>query len=1096
MNTKSTDGLPNYRNFDNEADKPFYAAYLNTAVQNVYIILKDISGKLEQDFSGDDNQMFTCKLLEELKDNHRPELTQKTIEKLNRHFSFLNYLARNHAYNRSSDKAAEPTHEDYHEILISWGRLLLDYRNFYSHAEHTPVLKNSFVLDGMYVLYDADWQKFRERKTLEVNETEHLIRLGENGEKPSFHYSFTNETGELSQNGFLFFLCLWLGKKDSQELLKKHKGFKRGESKSQKATLEKFTWFGISIPQPRLSSDNSIQALFMDIANELKRCPAELFSLLDEKDRQNFKALEVQEDDVTGEYQGSGELKRRHNRFYYFALRYLDTRFKHLKFHIDLGNYCYKSYEQEIEEEARKRRWIRRMTAFGNLTDFNEENCPQEWKDRLQKKDDTVKNDTYIIETTPHYHFDAGSDVKTIGMKWIKTYDKNNVWPTILPVDETGTEPKPRNEPPDYWLSLYELPAMAFYQLLYETGMAGYTAEEVIHNYTQKVNAFLAEIQSGRISAELTREALIDVLDKRGLYIQNLPKAVIGYLLARPAKSLEKRARERLERMIAENNQMLDRVKRQKKHYQTRPGSKDYVAMKSGHMADFLARDMICLQKPVLQEKGKANSTEFQVLQAKLALFGKNKETLADTFRLCNLIGSSNPHPFLSKIDGRRCNGLLDFYTCYLEHREGWFKQCLHEKKYSDYHFLKLRNEHPDISALLKRQREAVMNLPRGLFRESIYEALKKSERTGEWATELGKKDRVNTAYIINEYFRQIRQDDSQEFYGYKRSYDLLNRLYDERKPKDRNPVSPVWYTVRELEAKSMEIKQKLEEKIQKKVRTKPQNEARIIHNYRKQYREFVENEKQIRLYQVCDKVLFMMLDHLYQKGDFLFDEKEKHTLEVSEQYKLREIKPHAEKSLLSEQVTAKLGFHYSEKSENKKALPLEYYKTIIREHVQVKNYGDFRRFLKDRRIPGLLPYISVDEICYEALQRELEEYSISRGEFLDAMIKFEKTVIQKYGIRRESTKAYIDHRTILNCVQGLSEEKKKQMNKFRNAFCHGQYPDPGFFREMVNGNDFNRLKEYRSGAQEVRNCSVIVQLKNRALTYYNEAIDMMNFNP
>jgi hypothetical protein len=34
---------PNYKRFNFESDKPFFAAYLNTAKQNVFIILRDIS---------------------------------------------------------------------------------------------------------------------------------------------------------------------------------------------------------------------------------------------------------------------------------------------------------------------------------------------------------------------------------------------------------------------------------------------------------------------------------------------------------------------------------------------------------------------------------------------------------------------------------------------------------------------------------------------------------------------------------------------------------------------------------------------------------------------------------------------------------------------------------------------------------------------------------------------------------------------------------------------------------------------------------------------------------------------------------------------
>ena len=80
----------------------------------------------------------------------------------------------------------------------------------------------------------------------------------------------------------------------------------------------------------------------MDMLNELKRCPKELYPLLSKEDKEKFIPKDFNDEEYdTDEYESVPELKRKDNRFNYFALRYLDNSFEHLKFYIDLGNYCF-----------------------------------------------------------------------------------------------------------------------------------------------------------------------------------------------------------------------------------------------------------------------------------------------------------------------------------------------------------------------------------------------------------------------------------------------------------------------------------------------------------------------------------------------------------------------------------------------------------------------------------------------------------------------------------------------------------------------------------------------------------------------------------
>ncbi len=1096
---------PNYKKFNRQGDNSFYAAYLNTAKQNIFLILRDISDKLglEFDKTDDDNMLKkNSAIWTMLEENQKPELSKKIIDRLEHQFSFAKQLALNHAREKAEreDEVEENDRkvvvagpEDYYEVLQLWISQLLDYRNYYSHAKHKPIEMDVAIIDGMRVLFDTDWKPFKERFGFSDSDVKHLERRGEKGrEKRNFKYAFMDKHG-LTEKGFLYFVCLWLEKKDAQEFLKKHEGFKRSELIYEKATLERYTWFRTRIPQPRLVSDRSEQGLFMDMINELKRCPKPLHDLLSEADKDKFKPQEFNGEAYEEEgYELIPTLTRHSNRFYHFALCFLDQSTNHLKFHVDLGNYCFHSYDQIIDDEPRKRRWIKRMTGFGNLADFDDTNRPAAWGEKFPDPTEVEKPETYITETTPHYHFDGEGDVKNIGLKWIETYDKNKIWPDVTVADEDEGNARPKTEAPDFWLSLYELPALVFYQMLHlqDNTRVKVSVEQVIHDYKKRIGQFLSEVANGSITPDHTAEMLAAELEKRNLHTSYVPKAVVKYLLKKESKSHDEKAVIRLNELIAETERLQSKVKRQAQHYQKKTSSKDYVAMKSGEMADFLARDMIRLQKPVEQDQGKANSTEFQVLQAKLAYFGQSKGTLKSTFALCNLIDAPNAHPFLNKIAVEKYHGILDFYIEYLHQRISYFKLCLLDKKYNTYHFLKLGEVDKSIQTLISRQQAAVMNLPRGLFKKPILDALLSSNESRELGKRLKAEPRANVAYIIQSYFEEVRKDASQDFYGYKRNYPLLDKLYDTKRPSDRNKKEQFYLKGEELDQKKEEIKQKLEEKIAKHIKVNKVHNAtdqdRVRDNYHKAYKAFTDNEKQIRLYKNCDMVLFMMTDHMYRHGDFLYDrvkkEKQAPLIQMEGNYQLRSIQPNAEKSLLSLQMdSVSLHVYYPEKTK-------EHCKTIVKEGLKVKNYGDFRGFLKDRRLYSLLPYLAAEEIQFAALQKEFEEFHKSRVEVFEAILSFERAVMMKYHPQAEDGYDFVNHKIILGAVPTLTEESKETMVALRNAYCHSEYPDVEKFRHLVEGSDFNALGSYAKEHPEVMEKSIIGQLKKIAIKSYNEA--------
>lgn len=1065
-----------YRQFDNPEDKAFYAAYLNTAKQNIFIILRDLSERLGLEFRDNDDKMLSAMFWSKLSVNDE-EFSQRIIDHLHHHFRFLKSVTLNYARFRTDNLLATALPEDYHFVLKKWINQLIAYRNYYTHVAHDPICMDPQVIYDMRGLYYAEWKEFKKQKNLTDTDVAHLHGLDKKGhEKPGFLYAFRNDKG-LTEKGLLYFTCLWLEKRSGQELLKKHYGFKDSRERSQKATLEKFTRWSAYVPKPKITSDHSTQSLFLDMVNELQRCPKALFDQLQKTHQQIFERAAEDETEELDGYENKPILLRKQNRFFYFALRYLDRSFEHLKFHIDLGNACFNSYDQRIAEKDWKRQWMHRITGFGNLTDFTNR-VPESWKHLQAKPGEQATRKTYITETTPHYHFDPASEVMTIGMKWVEHYDPAAAWP-LVKTDINGEILKPKNEAPDFWLSLYELPAMVFYQWLHLTAptRVHLTAEAIIKQHQKNIGLFFSELKTLAHANSIRREELDTLLAKHHLEIGWVPKPIIKCILDQSQPTSHMKATNRLKEMMRENSELLDRLSRRKEHHQARTSSKDYLPMKSGHMADFLARDMIQLQPAINQDQGKANSTEFQVLQSQLAFFGRYRDQLQETFALCNLTATSNPHPFLHKVEERKCRGIFEYYQSYLQERGRFLQECAESPNPEQLHFLSIKPQR-DLDKIIEGQLSAVMNLPRGLFKQPIINALKSKETTRPLAIKLQAMNRCNVAYIIQSYFHEIQQDQSQPYYNYPREYKLLNKLYDPRPNPLKGKPPHLSYSPQQLTQLQEDIALRLKISIEKDItKNKRKGAERIKEKWHKLFKVFTENEKQIRLYQNGDQVLWLTAQQLYQN---LEEDSAKHQtpLTMEGDFLLGEITPETQKGILN--MTVRVSVPIKTRSGHSKQ--------IINPTLKIKNYGNFRALLKDRRVAGMLSFVSADEIAESAIRRELEWFEQVRVPILQHIHVLEKVVIEKYNLQKNKN-GYISHDEILGYVPGLSKQMKNLLNEFRNMVCHSQYPELEVFKGLIAGADFNDLQHYKKENPAIKEKSIASQLLKLANHNYHETI-------
>ncbi len=480
-------------------------------------------------------------------------------------------------------------------------------------------------------------------------------------------------------------------------------------------------------------------------------------------------------------------------------------------------------------------------------------------------------------------------------------------------------------------------------------------------------------------------------------------------------------------------------------------GKEGWVEIKAGKLADFLATDMLRLQASVDTDKDgkktgkdKLTGLNYQILQAHLAFFGRDKQLLPQLFEQSKLISSDNPHPFLHKINANDYKDIVGFYQAYLNERLKYFERCEKEKDYKAYYFLKPeRNKWQAKEAkyydeLIKTYLEMPINLPRGLFKEALV-AWFQENGSLEIKSLINESERVNTIYLLQKYFEyDFHSDGSQEFYSYRRSYELINTLFDHRKGGDKyKPKDRQFLTRAELESKMKSLKDKI-------ARLPEENEVHIRAKRKKEFVRLTKNEKVIRHTKASDMLLFLLAKEM------LFDQLNKAIQQ--DDFKLSDIKPNGDKDILSTSIPFCLPLDYYETNE-KGAITKERIllgaKVIHQKALKIKNYGDFRRFVNDRRLNMLFQWIDNDRIERVDLEKELEGYDKARLEAAHCIYHFENEVCQRLMMVKKPNKTYVGNEEILEAFYAQFPQyavERPIIKQIRNAFSHNQYPDVTIF--------------------------------------------------
>ena len=608
---------------------------------------------------------------------------------------------------------------------------------------------------------------------------------------------------------------------------------------------------------------------------------------------------------------------------------------------------------------------------------------------------------------------------------------------------------------------------------------------------------FLKNVKEGKVNSENLDEKLANFRLTRGQIPKPLLKEITG---KRP--DTRKKQKKWLERMIEETKELIAEKKPNetglRKVGEWKPKTDESTGkaiknLKSGDMANFLAHDIIALQPPLEGEKrnGKPNEKQFQVLQAKLAYFGREKEDLYSFYKSLRLVNSKNRHPFLHKksLHTKNQPGIGKYYSTYLKERKQYLKDCLKKCKkepseYDKLHFIKVKPSR-DTNSLIegyekKEDPKTVINFPRGYIYKELLKQLKSNQQEKELALLEG-TDRSNTSFFLKKYLTELLKDDFQPFYKYKRAYPLLNELFGE-KYYDEAELSQMMKLGREEskvqnEGKTNDIRNKAEAKMPAK------KKEDYLDKFKVAYRDFTEHEKKIRHYRTTDILLFLMAKEQISKE---FTNMGASNQADIESYKLQEVYPKSESGLLGRISDIELNVYFGKKDEVES-------KTILARDVKVKNYGYVRRFLKDKRLEGLLPYLPDETIELKALENELDWYNSGRLEVIEKILQFEAVAVERLNLKLEN-KAFMSHKEILKHDEVIpgDTEKIDRIGALRNAFCHNRYPKFDKFKEVVNGSGFNSLKDYTTSDEATKKLSISHQLKELTIKAYQELIDKL----
>ena len=1099
--TESTNMLDN---------KHFWAAFLNLARHNVYITVNHINKVLElknkkdQDIIIDNDQDILAIKTHWEKVDGDLNKTERLRELMTKHFPFLETAI----YTKNKEDKEEVKQEkqakaqsfdSLKHCLFLFLEKLQEARNYYSHYKYSESTKEPMLekelLKKMYNIFDDNIQlvikDYQHNKDINPDEDfKHLDRTEED-----FNYYFTrNKKGNITASGLLFFVSLFLEKKDAIWMQQKLRGFKDNRESKKKMTHEVFCRRRMLLPKLRLESTQTQDWILLDMLNELIRCPKSLYERLQGEDREKFKVpFDPADEDYDAEQEPfKNTLVRHQDRFPYFALRYFDYNeiFTNLRFQIDLGTYHFSIYKKLIGGQKEDRHLTHKLYGFERIQEFAKQNRPDEWK-AIVKDLDTYEtsNERYISETTPHYHLEN----QKIGIRFRN--GNNDIWPSLETNGENNEKSKyklDKQYQAEAFLSVHELLPMMFYYLLLKKEEPNNDKKNasIVEGFIKREIRDIYKLYDAFANGEINN---IDDLEKycedKGIPKRHLPKQMVAILYDEP-KDMVKEAKRKQKEMVKDTKKLLATLEKQTQG-EIEDGGRNIRLLKSGEIARWLVNDMMRFQPVQKDNEGnplnnsKANSTEYQMLQRSLALYNK-EEKPTRYFRQVNLINSSNPHPFLKWTKWEECNNILSFYRSYLTKKIEFLNKLKPEDWEKNQYFLKLKEPKTNRKTLVQGWKNG-FNLPRGIFTEPIREWFKRHQNDSKEYEKVEALDRVGLVtkviplFFKEEYFKEDTQKEInncvQPFYSF--PYNVGNI----HKPKEED------FLHREERIELWDKKKDKFKGYKAKVKSK-----KLTDKEKEEYRSYLEFqswnkfERELRLVRNQDIVTWLLCTELIDR--LKIDE-----LNIEELQKLRlkdidtDTAKQEKNNILNRIMPMQLPVTVYEIDDSHKIVKDKPLHTVYIEETETKllKQGNFKALVKDRRLNGLFSFVDTSSetelkskpISKLRVEYELGEYQNARIETIKDMLLLEETLIEKY-----KTLPTNKFSAMLNgWLEGKDEADKarfqndvKLLTAVRNAFSHNQYP----MRNRIAFANINPFSLSSANTSEEKGLDIANQLKDK----------------
>ncbi len=847
----------------------------------------------------------------------------------------------------------------------------------------------------------------------------------------------------LSGVGVAQLICLFLEKKYINVFLSKlNIGENRRPSLSgeeRKAIHRSMAISSIRLPRERIHSDKSVESISMDILNELKRCPKELFDTLDYAGQSRFRMVSSDHNEVT--------MLRSTDRFAQLALEYIDYNrlFESIRFHVNMGKlrYLLNAEKHCIDGHTRVRVIEHPLNGYGRLRDMEHERQKNgdgtfadtgiriRSLDEVKRDDATAENYPYVVDTHTRYILENNKVELCF-------CDEERLMPVVVGtksgkwyVDKTV---------PACRMSVLELPAMMFHIHL----LGAEATEDRIYSVYDNYRRLFKALADGTLTK--------DNIDSFGIAETDMPQKVLDAVngVVGKQKDIRVYVKKMLDEMLEDTVRRISRLKEDKKAVVSRDnkmGKHGFRQIVPGRLADFLAKDIVYMQPSLLTGADygidRMTGLNYRVMQASIATYDGGGDSAAfdrlrEMFVSAGLVDGdrSGNHPFLHNALKRQPANTVEFYEGYLYARKKYLENLIAEgrtnvpfvnsdknkwcKRNADFYKISGEIYLDDIS----------IELPRQMFDESIKNYLKTiPEMAGV------NFDQANVTYLIGEYMKRVMNDGSQEFYSWKRHYRYMDMLTG--KTDDKGSLCEQYTTVEEREKmwqergklaekyKDMKLRAKQSDRNKQRIPNK-EFEDGLTKSLASNRNDYQKTEKIIRRYKVQDALLFLMAEQGLTDSI------------VGKKFKLKGIMPDSDNGILSEVMPIDFRFYINNKCY-----------TIHSDAMKIKNYGDFYALVHDKRLSSLLELVDSATIEKESIETEFENYDDSRYKVIKLVLDLEKLVYKKYPdmknypVEREKF-GFGALLTELVERKEFTQEDTLVLSQIRNAFGHNGYPKEG----------------------------------------------------